>query len=103
MTGPPQVRCARRPGLASGAQPMRARQGLLEVSGHAAGPPRVPGDDPDPGPRCSRRACPAGLGRSPGRAGDGGGAQGLIEVWIGDPDGIRIVLAEVSCRSPSAP
>src|SRR5207248_8713096 len=39
--------------------------GLLEVSGHTAGPCRALGDDLDPGTGCPRRARPAGRGRSP--------------------------------------
>ena len=69
-------------------------QGLLEVSGHAAGTPGV-GDDLDPGAGCPRGACPAGCGRSTVIREPVTEPWGLIEMWIEDLDGIRIVLVEV--------
>ena len=75
-------------------------QGLLEVSGHAAGPARALGDDLDPGPRRSRRARPAGRLRSPDRAGADSGALGPHRDVDRGPDGIRIILVEVPAGHP---
>jgi predicted enzyme related to lactoylglutathione lyase len=78
-------------------------QALLEVSGHAADPPGrsvmiwiqvrdVRGEH--------TRLAAAGVPvvRAPAAE-----PWGPIEMWIADPDGIRIVLVEVPRRSPSAP
>jgi hypothetical protein len=51
--------------------------GLLEVSGHATG-----------------------RGPATGHPGTGDRARGLVEMWIEDPDGIRIVLVEVPAGHP---
>jgi len=52
--------------------PARGGRGLRARSR----PAQVLGDEPDPGPRCSRRARPARRGRNPGCAGTSGGALG---------------------------
>ena len=70
-------------------------QALLEVSGHAAGPPgrsvMIWIQVRDAGAEHARLAA-AGVRiiREPAT-----GPWGLIEMWIEDPGGIRIVLAEV--------
>jgi catechol 2,3-dioxygenase-like lactoylglutathione lyase family enzyme len=61
---------------------------------------RALGDDLDPGPRGARQARPAGRSRSPGRAGTGSRAVGPERDDIEDPDGTRIVLAEVPADHP---
>lgn len=75
-------------------------QGLLEVSGHAPGPPgaslmiwlqvRDAGAEHD-------RLAAAGVPvlRGPARE-----PWGLVEMWIEDPDGVRIVLVEVPPGHP---
>jgi catechol 2,3-dioxygenase-like lactoylglutathione lyase family enzyme len=73
-------------------------QGLLEVSGHAAGPPGrsvtiwlqvrdLRAEHPRP--------AAARIIREPATE-----PWGLIEMWIEDPDGIRIVLVEVPADHP---
>jgi catechol 2,3-dioxygenase-like lactoylglutathione lyase family enzyme len=75
-------------------------QGLLEVSGHGAGP--------DPGPVMiwlqvrdvraeHERLSAAGVRIVRGPAAE---PWGLTEMWIEDPDGVRIVLVEVPTGHP---
>jgi hypothetical protein len=75
-------------------------QGLLEVSGHAAGPPGrsvmiwIQVRDV-----CAEHALLAAAGvpivREPAAE-----PWGLVEMWIEDPDGIRIVLVEIPVDHP---
>ena len=75
-------------------------RGLLEVSGHAAGPPGRPVmiwiqvRDVHAG---HVRLAAAGVPvvREPAAE-----PWGLIEMWIEDPDGVRIVLVEVPADHP---
>jgi catechol 2,3-dioxygenase-like lactoylglutathione lyase family enzyme len=75
-------------------------QGLLEVSGHGAGP--------DPGPVMiwlqvrDVRAEHERLSAARVRIVRGPAAEpwGLTEMWIEDPDGVRIVLVEVPTGHP---
>ena len=76
-------------------------QGLLEVSGHATGPRGHPGmmiwlQVRDVHAEHARLAA-AGVSilREPATE-----PWGLIEMWIEDPDGIRIVLVEVPADHP---
>ena len=77
-------------------------QGLLEVSGHAAGPPgrsvMVWIQVRDVHAEHARLAA-AGVPRVREPATE---PWGLIEMWIEDPDGIRIVLAGRACRAGTA-
>jgi hypothetical protein len=75
-------------------------QGLLEVSGARGRPAREFGDDLDSGPGCSRRACLAGRAGVPIVREPAAEPWGLTEMWIEDPDGIRIVLVEVPAGHP---
>ena len=75
-------------------------QGLLEVSGHAAGPPgrsvMIWVQVRDIHTEHVRLAAAAvRIIREPATE-----PWGLIEMWIEDPDGIRIVLVEVSADHP---
>jgi predicted enzyme related to lactoylglutathione lyase len=77
--------------------------GFLEVSGHAAGPAGrsvmiwIQVRDVR-GVHARLAAAGVPVVRAPAAE-----PWGLIEMWIEDPDGIRIVLVEVPRRSPSAP
>jgi catechol 2,3-dioxygenase-like lactoylglutathione lyase family enzyme len=77
--------------------------GFLEVSGHAAGPAGrsvmiwIQVRDVR-GEHTGLAAAGVPVVRAPAAE-----PWGLIEMWIEDPDGIRIVLVEVPRRSPSAP
>ena len=74
--------------------------GLLEVSGHTAGPPGhsvmiwIQVRDVHAG------HARLGRGRNPHHPEAGDGALGLTEMWIQDPDGIQIVLVEVPADHP---
>ena len=74
--------------------------GLLEVSGPAAGSPGrsvlIWLQVRDVRAGHARLAA----GRCPGHPGARDGVLGLIEMWIEDPDGIRIVLVEVPADHP---
>jgi len=74
--------------------------GLLEVSGPAAGSPGrsvlIWLQVRDVRAGHARLAA----GRCPGDPGARDGVLGLIEMWIEDPDGIRIVLVEVPADHP---
>ena len=75
-------------------------QGLLEVSGHAAGPPgrsvMIWIQVRDVHAEHARLAAAAvRIIREPATE-----SWGLIEMWIEDPDGIRIVLVEVPADHP---
>lgn len=73
--------------------------GHLEVSGRSETPSRPPcgcgsrSRTPRPPTRSWRPR-----GRGPAAAGEG--ALGLVEMWIEDPDGVRIVLVEVPADHP---
>jgi glyoxalase/bleomycin resistance protein/dioxygenase superfamily protein len=74
--------------------------GLLEVSGHPAGPPGhwvmiwMQVRDVHAG-HARLAAAKVPITREPAT-----GPQGLTEMWIQDPDGIEIVLAEVPADHP---
>ena len=74
--------------------------GLLEVSGPAAGSPGrsvlIWLQVRDVRAGHARLAA----GRCPGDPGARDGVLGLIEMWIEDPDGLRIVLVEVPADHP---
>jgi len=74
--------------------------GLLEVSGPAAGSPGrsvlIWLQVRDVRAGHARLAA----GRRPGHPGARDGVLGLIEMWIEDPDGLRIVLVEVPADHP---
>ena len=74
--------------------------GLLEVSGPAAGSPGrsvlIWLQVRDVRAGHARLAA----GRCPGHPGARDGVLGLIEMWIEDPDGLRIVLVEVPADHP---
>jgi len=75
-------------------------QGLLEVSGHAAGPPgrtvMIWIQVRDIHAEHARLAAAAvRIIRAPATE-----PWGLIEMWVEDPDGIRIVLVEVPADHP---
>jgi len=74
--------------------------GLLEVSGPAAGPAGrsvlIWLQVRDVRAGHARLAA----GRRPGHPGARDGVLGLIEMWIEDPDGLRIVLVEVPADHP---
>jgi predicted enzyme related to lactoylglutathione lyase len=75
-------------------------QGLLEVSGHAPGPPGTPVmiwlQVRDVRAEHDRLAAAgARVLREPVRE-----PWGLVEMWIEDPDGVRIVLVEVPAGHP---
>src|ERR1700757_2426588 len=75
-------------------------QGLLEVSGHGAGagtgPVMIWLQVRDVRAEHARPAAPGG--RCPGEPVEE--PWGLIEMWIEDPDGVRIVLVEVPAAHP---
>ena len=74
-------------------------QGLLEVSGHAAGPPgrsvMIWLQVRDIHAEHARLAAAARIIRDPATE-----PWGLIEMWIEYPDGVRIVLVEVPADHP---
>jgi hypothetical protein len=74
--------------------------GFLEVSGVCGQSCWALGDDLDSGTGCPRRARRLAAARVPVIRAPAAEPWGLIEMWIEDPDGIRIVLVEVPADHP---